>query len=458
MGRLFWKIFIAFWLTLLAITVAVGGAIHLYNQARLAELTELAAGPRAEFAVNATAAALRHGGEDAVESLFEDWPGRRPPPVLIVEADGEELFHRPVPRDAYERALAQLADNARAPGLRRVVAPDGDVYVLFVPAEVLGHRAERRASEAETFWLRVAIAFVASLLFSAGLAFYITRPVRHLQSAAHRLAGGRLDTRVMPAIGRRRDEIADLGRDFDHMAEQLEALVGAQRRLLHDVSHELRSPLARLQVAIALARQQPEKLEALLDRIEREGERLNELVGELLTLARLEAGVSREPMARFALGELLETVAGDARFEAEASGRGLKLVLEQEVELEGRVELLRRAFENVMRNAVRHTADGTRVEVHAALDADQRTYRVSVCDRGPGLPPAELGRIFEPFVRGTGELTGGLAGYGLGLAIARRAIESHGGHIVARNRADGGLCIDIDLPLEAGSEKGRGAK
>lgn len=448
MGRLFWKIFIGFWLTLVAISAAVGGALYLYNQARVAELTELASGPRAEFVVNATATALRHGGEDGVESLFEDWPGRRRPPVLIVDHEGEDMFDRPVPAGAYQHALETLGSDMRAQGLRRVVAPDSDVYVLFIPAQITRHAAaQRQVSERDVFWLRLGVALIASLLFSAGLAYYITRPLRHLQHAAHELAGGRLNTRVAPRLGRRRDEIADLGHDFDHMAERLEALVGAQRRLLHDVSHELRSPLARLQVAIGLARQQPEKVTGLLDRIEREGERLNELVGELLTLARLETGVSREPVEPIAMDELVASIAEDVRFEAEADGRHLQLATPVAAVIPGRAELLRRAFENVMRNAIRHTVEGSVVDVRAGLDDRETSYVVCVCDRGPGLPEDELTHVFEPFVRGAGELTGGLAGYGLGLAIARRAIEAHGGDIAAHNRVDGGLCIEMRLPL-----------
>jgi len=246
-------------------------------------------------------------------------------------------------------------------------------------------------------------------------------------------------------LGRRRDEIADLGRDFDHMAARLQALVEAQKRLLHDVSHELRSPLARLQVAVGLARQQPERLESALERIERETARLDALVGELLTLSRLEAGVTGAPAGVLDAGELLEEIVADARFEAEAAGCRVELQLRGALAVHGRDELLRRALENVIRNAVRYTARDTVVEVSAARDAVE--LAITVCDRGPGVPEAELDRLFEPFFRA--ERGAQRAGYGLGLAIARRAVEAHSGRIRASNRPGGGLCVEIRLPVGA---------
>jgi len=289
--------------------------------------------------------------------------------------------------------------------------------------------------------LPIVAALLGSLAASALLAWYFTKPVRHLRWALGEIAEGRFDTRAQQLMDGRKDEIADLGRDVDLMARKLDQLVTTQRRLLHDVSHELRSPLARLQVAVGLARQDPGKTGATLDRVEHEATRLDALVGQLLTLARMEAGTGSEAIGNVDVVELLADIAQDARFEAHAAGRDLSFRSEGEFALRGRREQLHRAFENVLRNAVKYTVPGSAVDVVAEREGTR--LRVSVCDRGPGVPAAELDAIFQPFHRGTAVDRNG---FGLGLAIARRAIELHGGSVCARNRAEGGLCIDILLP------------
>jgi two-component system OmpR family sensor kinase len=454
MGRLFWKIFLAFWLALMFIAAGVGIAVHLQSQARLSAMTEIAAGPRAELILAAVATTLEFGGQQAARSLFKDWPGRRPLRVLIVDEDDQDLLGRSVPAAVLARARAEFESSATAPGLRYVAAPDGRKYLLFVPiSEGAGSRRpshRHKALSAYTFRTQLGMALLASLLFSAALAWYLTRPVRYLRQASRSLAEGELDTRVTPLIGRRRDEIADLGRDFDHMAARLQASVSAQMRLLHDVSHELRSPLARLRVAIGLARQQPDKMTAALDRIERESERLAELVGQVLTLSRLEAGVSGAQEEYVDLVQLLETVVEDARFEAESSGRRVSLDATGDIVVKGRPELLHRAFENVVRNGVKYTAPDTAVEVRLRPRDDRKSVAVSICDRGSGVPDSDLEAVFKPFFRASSTDTSDAGGgYGLGLAIAKRAVEAHAGRIRAKNRAGGGLCIEIELVLTA---------
>ena len=227
------------------------------------------------------------------------------------------------------------------------------------------------------------------------------------------------------------------------MAQQLQSLVLAQRRLLHDVSHELRSPLARLQAAIGLARQDPAKLEPSLERIEREAIRLDEMVGEVLTLARLESGTAAPAKDKVDLGHLVASIAEDARFEAQASGRRLSFRGNGDVSVIGNAELLHRAVENVVRNAVKFTREGTAVEVELRSARDAAV--ISVRDHGPGVAPAELEKVFDPFYRGEG--ASGATGFGLGLAIARRAIDAHGGTIRASNAPAGGLQVEIELAL-----------
>jgi two-component system OmpR family sensor kinase len=232
------------------------------------------------------------------------------------------------------------------------------------------------------------------------------------------------------------------------MAQQLQKLVASQRRLLHDVSHELRSPLARLQAAIGLVRQDPRRLEASLERIEREVGRLDALVGEVLTLARLEGGTAAGTPEEVDFADLVANVAGDARFEAEASGRGVDLHAAEPVAIQGRAELLHRAVENVVRNAVKYTAPGSAVDVALSVDGNPPRARLTVRDHGPGVPAPELEHIFEPFYRSSGDAAS--KGFGLGLAIAQGAVLAHGGTIRADNAAGGGLSVEIQLPLAQG--------
>lgn len=287
-------------------------------------------------------------------------------------------------------------------------------------------------------------ALIASLFCAAGVAWYFAKPIRHLRNAFTTAAEGNLDTRVGGAMDGRRDELADLGQDFDRMAERLQALMAAQKRLLHDVSHEMRSPLARLQAAIGLARQQPGRVEDSLARIEREGERMNGLIGELLTLSRLEAGVSG-PLEKVDLGELLAGIVEDARFEGSAEQVGIDFTAVPGLFVQANPELLHRAIENVVRNGLRFSPAGASLQVVAKLEADGLIH-LHIADQGVGVPEAELEAIFTPFYRGRNLATGD--GYGLGLAIARQVISTVNGKIAAKMKSDGspGLLIEIVLP------------
>ena len=404
--------------------------------------SELAAGPPLRFAADLAAATLRHGGVDALREWLRETERSRGPALLAVDERGIELLGRPVPAAALEeaRSVAQ-AGARRARGVRVIAAPSGERYLLFAPGPAEGRRGGRRPVVQP--WMLIAAGALAALAASALLAWYLARPIRNLRWAFRAAAGGHLDTRVRPLMKGRRDEIADLGEDFDLMAQQLQKLVAAQRRLLHDVSHELRSPLARLQAAIGLVRQDPGRLEASLERIEREVARLDALVGEVLTLARLEGGTAAGTPQTVDFADVVANVAADARFEAETAGRRVQLDSVEHVIVRGRAELLHRAVENVVRNAVKHTEPGTAVEI--TLLGQTGKAILSVRDHGPGVAPPHLERIFEPFYRVDGK------GFGLGLAIAQAAVLAHGGSISAANPQGGGLRIDIQLPLAQGS-------
>jgi two-component system OmpR family sensor kinase len=447
-GRLFWKILLAFWLTLIATVAATAGVIWALREERAGAEPTVALGLPAVLATDLAAATLRHGGVDALR----DWMGEVPRPrglaVYAVDARGADILGRPVPEAALAgaRELAGSGEARRA--VREVETPGGERYLLFAQLQgeprgphLLGGG---RRGPGPAPWLMFAMGAVASLAVSAVLAWYLARPIRSLRWALRAAAEGKLETRVRPLMKGRRDEIADLGEEFDEMARQLQKLVEAQRRLLHDVSHELRSPLARLQAAVGLARQDPRRLEASLERIEREVARLDELVGEVLALARLEGGkpASREELVD--LAEVVANVVDDARFEAQAANRSLSFECADRVVVRGRAELLQRAVENVVRNAVKYTSEGSTVEVK--LSAAGERARLVVRDYGPGVAPGDAGRIFEAFYRSRSDAS--IDGFGLGLAIAQAAIVTHNGSIRADNADGGGLRIEIELPLE----------
>jgi two-component system sensor histidine kinase CpxA len=280
-------------------------------------------------------------------------------------------------------------------------------------------------------------------IFCYWLARYLTTPVLKLRATTNELAEGNLGARVSTKLTKRRDEVGQLGQDFNSMAERLESMVKAQQRLLGDISHELRSPLARLGVALGLARQRsgPEANGAL-DRIERESDNLNEMISQLLTLTRLESGTDGRKRTDVDLAALVKEVAEDADFEARSINRAVQVVSSDHCKIKGIEELLRSAVENVVRNAVRYTPEGTAVEV--ALERQNGHAVISVRDRGKGVPEESLEKIFRPFYRtedARDRQSGG--GTGLGLAITERAVRMHGGSVEAVNAVGGGLAVEM---------------
>jgi len=296
---------------------------------------------------------------------------------------------------------------------------------------------------------------LVALLFSFVMAWYMASPLQLLSRGLREAAAARFDMRLAPLLGSRSDEIADLAQDFDSMASQLQQALTQQRRLFHDISHELRSPLARMQAAIGLFEQNPQEARAVIERIGREANRLNALIEELLTLHKLENGVAGGQRARVDVLELLLEIADDAAFEAKAHGSTVVLRAEGSFVTEIDGELIYRALENVVRNAIKYTRPETSVEIDAHIvaaagDPDTRQrLEVRVSDRGPGVPLEHCEAIFEPFRRIESVSRETTAGLGLGLAIARHAIVMHGGQIHAAPRDGGGLDVWISLPKSA---------
>ena len=497
MGRLFWKFFVCILLAQLTATVGIGGAVLLKNSQQAGLSTDLDTSPPAELAINSAAATLEFGGVKALRRLLEGMERHR---VFAVDEQGHELLGRPVSAAMLRESHALLKQEGKRRVVRQVADQEGKRYILFLPsrglnldrplmmglggaqmalqgAPAMPHGAQAgpppEAGAARgpgpgpgpgaaggpggpgdmrgprfqplTPWVPIAAAVLASLLFSVLLAWYFSRPIRALRQAFDAAAGGDLAPRFGAGSGKRSSELNDLGRDFDRMTARLRNLIDGQTRLLHDVSHELRSPLARLQAAIGLAHQQPEKLAASLERIERESVRMDKLVGELLTLARLEAGAIKANQEEINMGELLDQIADDANYEASSQQRSVVQEGEADVLVAGQADLLGRAIENVVRNAIKHSPEGGMVQLQTLLLPDARQLRIRVLDRGPGVAPADLATIFQPFFRSS---SASVEGHGLGLAIAQHVIEAYGGNIKATNRADGGLCVEMVLPVK----------
>lgn len=295
--------------------------------------------------------------------------------------------------------------------------------------------------------LRAIVAFLVSGLICYLLARYLTAPILRLRKASQRLAAGDLSTRASAGMEHRRDEIGSLVRDFNTMAARIEDLVSRQRQLIYDISHELRSPLARLNVALDLSRQRKGD-DPAFDHMERDIECLNEMIGRLLTVARLDASATPVPMSRVDLTDIVWRIAGSAEFELRNRNGIVHFSSTGEYVIQGNAELLHSAIENVVRNAVRHTGPGESVDVRLESADTPGMIRILVRDTGPGVPEPELDKIFQPFYRVDNDRNRESGGSGLGLAIADRVVCAHGGSITARNATPHGLEVEIRLPLD----------
>ena len=434
-GRLFWKILLGFWLTFIIMTQALWVAFSLYGDRYEPPENAMA---RRVIALQLTSAAtqLRSGGMPALNAMLKDWsdddrrllsviPMAQPPATATDEPmfEGRRSLKTITAWVAGEDTGYLLSYDMR--GLREEYRPNKRPHFFNIPTPML--------------W----VGGLAGLLFSAVLAWNLTRPMRKLRDGFDRVAQGDLSVRLFPAMRRRHDELSEVARDFDSMAERLELLVSAREQLLHDVSHELRSPLARLQLAIGLARQNEGNVENSLQRIEHEAGRLDKMIGELLALSRAENN-SLPDEEYFDLYGLVDAVVSDARYEAQIPGVDIVLQASSDVDytVKGNAELMRRAVDNIVRNALRFSSHGQRVTV--VLTRIEQLFQIEVSDQGPGVEESKLSSIFDPFVRVKSAMSG--KGYGLGLAITRKVVLAHGGQVEARNGEQEGLVITLRIP------------
>jgi two-component system sensor histidine kinase CpxA len=399
-------------------------------------------------------------GKQAVQDYLDELQRQKSVRFYFFDEDGNPLLDRGAPplilklaanKEGLTRTEKQnlsLVDPKNGAALRLVETSSGRKYTL-----AFQQSPNLIMPVSEAVGTHPYLRLLGIGLFGALLCFLLTRnitkPIVRLRSAASGIAAGQLRTRVDPAVLRRHDEIGSLARDFQRMAEQVEVLVTAQKDLLGDVSHELRSPLARLIVALGLLRQaSPEEAPEYLNRIDQEAERLDKMIGQLLTLTRIESGVEASQRERFDLTNLVQEVAADGDFEAQAHNREVRVVQADACTMFGVPEMLRSAIENVVRNAIRHTRPDTSVELTLRKLEGASRALLNVRDRGPGVPDRLLKEIFVPFQRVFDQNEPNAAqGSGLGLAIAERAVRMHDGSISARNAVDGGLIVELELPV-----------
>lgn len=441
-GRMFWKILLGFWLVFLIISqllwlgFALSGSRH--------EPPDIAAVRRiVNLQMASAVSVLERGGPAALDDMMADW-----------SAEDRQFFSVLPQRATAPRAAGRTQAAFGAPFhgpipdviVRQVKDADGNGWELRYDVRALrrdstiGERPRRILNIPQPMFI---FAGALGLLFSLLLAWNLTRPMRQLREGFARVASGDLSVRLWPLMRRRHDELSSVAHDFDAMVERLDTLINAREALLHDISHELRSPLARLQLATGLARQTPATVAVSLNRIDEEARRLDKMIGELLTLSR----VSHESLPGedyFDLLGLLEVVITDLRYEAQLTGVLVEFTADETADytVRGNAELIRRGAENVLRNSLRFSHQGQVIRVD--LHAEAAWLTICIRDSGPGVDHSKLSSIFDPFVRVNTPLAG--KGYGLGLSIVRKVMLAHHGEVQAQNVPEGGLEVILRLP------------
>lgn len=379
--------------------------------------------------------AYESGGDAALQAELDQFAKFMPSQRFLVDAQGRDVLTR--------EDRSGLVKRAHTPGMKPRFLAAGEPVIYrsedgkFAYVVVPRFRPSPWAHVPYLVCVLITIAFL-SWIFSRSIA----KPLQELRTTLRRFGAGDLSARTASS---RRDEFGDVSRAFDEMADRIETLMTAERRLLQDVSHELRTPLSRLGFAIELARKAPDR-DAALDRIRKEVDRLNSLVNQLLQVTRAEGDPAAREMQPVPLDELLHEVVEDTAWEAELRKVRILSRIGQHATVRGDRELLRRAIENVVRNALRYAPENSTVEI--GLESSKDFARIRVRDQGPGVAEENLEQIFQPFFREDSSRNAATGGVGLGLAITYRAVHLHHGQVRARNAAPG-LMVEIELPVAA---------
>jgi len=477
MRRLFWRIFALFWASSVVLIIAIAWITS--NNFENEKIPGLGI-TRLESVLNEhlrnAAHTLRDSGVAGLRTMLSQALDFGRISVYVLDADKKDVLGREVPPEMIAATDQAVADtqglSANRMRLRVLTAPDGAKYTAIARFE--GPTPLRLLyRHPNTFWMHVALAMAISACFALLLAAYITAPLARIRASARRVARGDLSAHIGDLRFGRSAEILALASEFDQMTARLRDLVEGQRRLIRDVSHEMRSPLSRMRIALELARANVkeallEPAETLLesatagrepgaarnfsgteavnqlDRIEREAERLEEMIAQAIQLTRMET-TTPSKVEDVALDQLITDIASDAAFEAQARPCALHIAQNEPLVVRAEADLVASAIENVVRNAVKYTSADSTVSIR--LDRVERQARVRVRDCGPGVPAGDCTRIFEPYFRTDAARQRKSGGSGLGLAIAKRAIERQGGRIHASNADGGGLEVEMLLPL-----------
>jgi len=456
-NNLFVKICLSFWLTTLFMIGAVLTVDWITETGPFHSQRPPFHGNPISVQGQAAAWILEHEGASSLKDYVDHLGKSEGVHAWLFDKNGAELTERPEAAGARDLAVFALkpgsADTApfrdRGMAAVKIGGPGGESYAMV--AEI-PHPPPPPGSEQPSYMIgiRLLVVLTVSGLICYMLARYLTAPILGLGAAVRRLASGDLAVRVGPAQGNRNDEISRLAHDFDGMAERIESLLTSQRVLLRDISHELRSPLARLNVALELCRKDSNpEIAKNLDRIDREASKLNEMIEQLLTLNRVESGISGLEQTRIDLARLIQEVSDDADFEARSLNRRVEILSRDECCIDGNEDLLRRAIENVARNAVRYTKEGSAVDISLRRIRGNGNPRglITIRDHGRGVPEESIPHLFKPFYRADHGRDRESGGAGLGLAITEAAVRLHDGTVQAMNAGDGGLIVEITLPI-----------
>lgn len=452
MKSLFIKIFLSFWIIAILTSVSLAVSVMLQRQ-KFHPQDQEGLTDTVRYFGRAAVGIFEQRGKDSSSQYLELLSHDVRIHACLFDASGNLLTGKqcsPFQDLALRIAHGQIPEISIPHNIARLALPiagsDGRTYI-FVSELPVGPRAMLQR-DVQAIAIRGGLAFSVSGVICYFLARFLTAPILRLRVVAQKITAGQLSVRAEQKLARRGDEMGDLVRDFNRMADTTEQVISRQRQLLYDVSHELRSPLTRINVAIDLLRDRVQE-DPALNRIELDIQRLNELIGRLLTVTKLEGSSILVNPGPLSLSNLIESVATDADFEAREIGSRVNIVQASEVSIFGDYSLLRSALENVVRNAIRHTAPATSVEIglECPANSDPSTSRITIRDYGTGVPEEELANIFEPFYRVIDSESKDSTGIGLGLSITERIIRLHKGQIFAANADGRGLLVTILLPV-----------